>query len=175
MNWQVPETVTFEEAIKLTQSLMAGLKEGQLSEPEIEGIVTSLVQGEQGARGFFVTYLTEESAWPDFPSLGIILALQSAPEVVSQLLVKNLAMSTAMAITHRRNCAAEMAKNSQKVQQRTANLIQKLQLEKVAEKLHQLHQSIIIGEGEYQAFLEKWKYDEEQKQAIAQIISEVLT
>ena len=105
----IAETVTFEEAIAHTQEILAALEQGTLAEATLERLVTQLVQTENGARGFFVTYLTDERPLADTPSAEVLAALQTAPEIVAELLVKNLAMSSAMAIAHRRNQNETMA------------------------------------------------------------------
>lgn len=170
----VPDSITFEAAIALTQNLMAQIEQGQISDADLESTLSALVSSENGARGFFVTYLTDEGSVPDLPSDAVILALQSAPEVVSELLVKNLAMSAAMAITHRRNQNTAMAQGSDRVQRRTTYLIQQVQLPEVSEKAQKLHESATTGTGSYQVFLDRWGYDAEQRQVIQQKMVEVL-
>ncbi|MCC3433131.1 MAG: hypothetical protein JGK08_25040, partial [Microcoleus sp. PH2017_04_SCI_O_A] len=54
------ESITFEGAIELTQSLLPQIEGSRLSEAQIEQAVASLVKTKNGARGFFVTYLTDE-------------------------------------------------------------------------------------------------------------------
>ncbi|NJM87103.1 MAG: hypothetical protein HC847_07825 [Hydrococcus sp. RU_2_2] len=174
MNLQVPESVTFEDAIALTQSLLDSMSAGELEDRKIQAAITSLVKTENGARGFFVTYLTDDRTLADNPSPGAIEALKSSPEIVDELLVKNLAMSSAMEITHRRNNDEESAKGSDKVRQRTAYLIKQLRSDFITNKLKELSESAATGEGEYQAFLKRWGYDEEQKQVIQKAISDVL-
>ena len=82
-------------------------------------------------------------------------------------------MSTAQELFHHRRQDEEMAKSSQQVQERTARLINLVNLDLVSEKLHQLIATIENG-GNYQAFLERWNYDEEQKQAIKVAVNKVL-
>lgn len=166
------EAVTFERAIALTQNLLVQLEQG-LPEPEIQAAITTLVSTENGARGFFVTYLTDDRPFADQPSDAIIQALQTSPAIVSELLVKNLAMSAGMAIAHRRNSNEDMAQGSDRVQRRTANLIQRVQLPEVAQKSAQLQASAETGVGEYQTFLERWGYDAEQRQQIAQVMGSI--
>lgn len=166
------EAVTFERAIALTQNLLVQLEQG-LPEPEIQSAITTLVSTENGARGFFVTYLTDDRPFADQPSDAIIKALQTSPAIVSELLVKNLAMSAGMAIAHRRNSNEDMAQGSDRVQRRTANLIQRVQLPEVAQKSAQLQASAETGVGEYQTFLERWGYDAEQRQQIAQVMGSI--
>lgn len=159
-------TISFEDAIAFTQSFLAKLETKQITEPEIQKDVTALVQTENGARGFFVVYLTAETSLPDNPSLSIINALASSQEIVGELLVKNLAMSTAMAITHQRNNDQEMAQSSEQVSQRSSHLIQQLKSDTLQQKLQQLQESLTKNDGAYQSFLERWGYDAEQKEAI---------
>lgn len=161
-----PEDISFEDAIALTQSLLTQMEQGNLSDAEIEAAIAALVSNMNGARGFFVTYLSDERAIADQPSEAVMQALQTSPEIVSDLLVKNLAMSSAMAITHRRNGNEEMAQGSERVRSRTAHLIEKLQLAAVVEKAQKLHESASTGLGEYKAFLDRWGYDAEQRQVI---------
>ncbi|MBF2074713.1 MAG: hypothetical protein IGS50_13245 [Synechococcales cyanobacterium C42_A2020_086] len=170
----IPESVSFEEAIALTQTLMAQLEQHQLSESELETIVSALVRSENGARGFFVTYLTDDRPLADQPSEAIIRALRSAPAIVAELLVKNLAMSTAMGITHRRNQDDAMAQGSDRVQHRTAALMQQLQLPEITDQARKLQQSVTTGRGDYQTFLDRWGYDAEQRQQIQQVFQATL-
>ena len=157
-----PEPLNFASVIAYTQELLA---QNKISASEI----AQLVQTEEGARGFFVTYLTSDLA----VSEEIIAGLRSHPEVVSELLVKNLAMSTAQALFHRRRQDETMASSSGRVQERTAQLINLVDLDLVYEKLQQLIVTIETG-GNYQAFLERWNYDDEQKQLIKAAVNKLL-
>ncbi|MEA5534356.1 hypothetical protein [Crocosphaera sp. XPORK-15E] len=166
MNWHVPDNLSFEDALQLSEIFLEGMESKSLKETEIQEIITTLVSSENGARGFFVTYLTSDKYLADTPTKEVINALKTSPEIVSELLVKNLAMSSAMAITHRRNNDEEMAQGSDTVCQRTTKLIQQVELCLIQEKLQQLQETIVTGSGKYAPFLERWGYDEEQKKVI---------
>jgi len=170
----VPENVTFEQAIALTQTLTTQIKQGQITSSDLEQAIAALVQTENGARGFFVTYLTDPDPGLDQPDPGIVLALQTAPEIVSELLIKNLAMSAAMAVTHRKQQNEALAQGSDRVRSRTTDLIRLLQSSLVEERAQQLYQSAATGEGEHTSFLDRWGYDAEQKQVIQQAIAQIL-
>jgi len=170
----VPE-VTFEQAIALTQSLLSQVEVGELSEPEIAATITELVKTENGARGFFVTYLTSDSSIADNPSTPVVQALQSNPDVVAELLVKNVAMSAAQAVFHRRNHKEDMAEASEQVRQRTARLIQLVEMPAVYDRSQKLLESATTGEGSYKAFLERWGYDAEQRQVICEALQQVIS
>jgi len=164
--------VTFENAIQLTQDLLSQIE--FLDANVITEKLTDLVSTENGARGFFVTYLTSDLSYSEYPSLEVITALKTSPIFVNELLVKNLAMSTAMVIYHRGQGDEENAQGSEKVQEKTGQLIKQLLSPALEEKLQQLATSLNAGQGEYQAFLERWGYDDCQRQAIAEIIQPFL-
>lgn len=163
----VPNGVSFEQAIALTQTLLLHIEQGDRSAAELESAVSALVSSENGARGFFVTYLTDDRPLADSPSPAVVQALGKAPEIVAPLLVKNLAMSTAMAITHRQNQNLELAQGSDRVRSRTERLIQALPSASLQQQAQQLAESIDAGTGSYyHRFLLRWGYSPEQQQAI---------
>ena len=165
-------SISFENAIQQTQDLLSQIE--FLDIDTITQKLTDLVSTENGARGFFVTYLTSDLPYTEHPSLEVITALKTSPILVNELLVKNLAMSTAMVIYHRKQGDEENARGSERVQEKTGQLIKQLLSQSLAEKLQQLATSLNTGQGEYQAFLERWGYDDCQRQAIAEIIQPFL-
>lgn len=168
--WAVPETVSFEQAISLTQRLLDRLEQGALEDSAIAEAIGALVRSPNGARGFFVTYLSDERPLADQPTPALITALVTAPDVIAPLLVKNVAMSTAMAITHRRQQHDSLAQGSDRVRSRSIRLIQALQLAPIHEQIQHLLTTIETEQGTYQSFLERWGYDNEQRQAIYQAL-----
>ncbi|MEN9217621.1 MAG: hypothetical protein Q6J33_01285 [Gloeomargarita sp. DG_2_bins_126] len=171
----VPAEITFEQAIAQTQALIAARLDEAINAQEFAQGVQALVAGENGARGFFVTYLTLEHELADRPDEFLINALQSSPAIVGELLVKNLAMSTAMAITHRRNRDEALAQGSDRVQRRTQQLMQRCHLPELATKAQELYRNAGGEAGQYSDFLERWGYDSEQKQAIQAVLQPWIT
>ena len=165
-------SISFENAIQQTQDLLTQIE--FLDANTITQKLTELVSTENGARGFFVTYLTSDLSYTEYPSLEVITALKTSPILVNELLVKNLAMSTAMVIYHRKQGDEENARGSERVQEKTGQLIKQLLSPELGEKLQQLATSLNREQGEYQAFLERWGYDDCQRQAIAKIIQPFL-
>ncbi|MEM7591199.1 MAG: hypothetical protein AAF383_06715 [Cyanobacteria bacterium P01_A01_bin.83] len=164
------ESLSFPQAIAATQSLMDQIDANELSEAEVQQAVSSILSTKNGGRGFFVSYLTSNLSLADNPSLGIIKGLSSAIELSSELLVKNLAMSYAMSISHNRHNDHESEKDSLKVYHRTSNLIHKINSDLIWQELQKL-QSTLMGESKkYQSFLERWNYDAEQKRAIEKAV-----
>ncbi len=170
----VPADISFEQAIALTQTLLNRMELGDIADPELESVLTTLVNSQNGARGFFVTYLTDERSLVDQPTNAVLLALKQSPNHVSELLVKNLAMSSAMAITHRRNQNEPQAQGSDRVRSRTMNLIKQLELPDIQTKAQQLKTSAETGTGDYATFLDRWGYDDEQRQVIQQSMTQAI-
>ena len=173
INQETAASISFPQAIAATQYLMNQIEAEKLQEDEIETQITALVSSKPGARGFFVAYLTSELPLADNPSVGVLNALKSSPNLVGELLVKNIAMSTAMTITHQRNNDAENSRDSAIVARRSINLAKQLDLDLITEELNQLHQTLTTGEGSYQEFLNKWGYDAEQKEMISKAIAQL--
>ncbi|MCU0549682.1 MAG: hypothetical protein MUC48_10075 [Leptolyngbya sp. Prado105] len=169
----IPESLSFEAAIELTQSLLSEVEQGHILEPELERIITALVQTENGARGFFVTYLSDEREWMDKITAHVVSGLLPAQDKVADLLTKNLAMSTAMIITHTRNQKLELVEGSAIVQRRTNALIRHMRSRDVDRRLMELKTSI-AQKGEYSSFLDRWKYDADQRHAISRAVTDAL-
>lgn len=168
------KSLSFSQAIAVTQSLMEQINAHKLSETEIQQEVSSILDTKNGGRGFFVAYLTSPLPLADNPSIGILNGLKSSIEVSSELLVKNLAMSSAIAIVHARNGDYDSLEGSQKVCRRTGYLIQQLDSTKIKEQLRKLQDTIDTKDGEYTGFLNRWSYDTEQKKAIQTAIANIL-
>ena len=174
MSEEVQSDLKFEEAIAFTESLLHQIEAGELSPEEIVEAISTLVQTENGARGFFVTYLASNNTLADHPSEQVVQALRSNPEIVSELLVKNLAMSAAMTLTHHRDENEAMAQGSERVRDRTAMLIKLVELNEIRDRCKQLLESAVTGAGHYQAFLDRWGYDAEQRQLICRVMESVI-
>lgn len=174
MTLSVPSDIKFDRAIELTQGFLIALKKHELSSDEIRDFVGNLIQTSNGARGFFVTYLTSTDPICDEPNPEIIDALRSHPDLAADLLVKNIAMSTAQKIHHERNSDAEMMASSATVAARTSKIIHQLNLPQIQEMCSELLNTIKTGSGSYTDFLNRWGYDSDQKSAIARAILDVI-
>jgi hypothetical protein len=170
----VPDSIEFDEALELTQSFLTQLKTNELTSSQIQEFVAALVQTANGARGFFVTYLTSPDPICDEPQADIIAALQAHPEIAADLLVKNIAMSTAQQLYHQRRNDPKMVASSATVAIRTTKIIQQLNLPQIQHLCRQLVNTIHTGTGSYDDFLTRWGYDEEQKNSILQAVSPLI-
>lgn len=170
----VPANIKFNEAIDLTQLFLTQLQKNELTSPQILDFVSTLIQTANGARGFFVTYLTAQNPICDEPQSEVIAAIAAHPEVAADLLVKNIAMSTAQQLYHHRRNDSEMIASSATVAARTTKMIQALNLPQIQDMFRDLVSTIETGTGSYTEFLTRWGYDDEQKQSIEQVVSQLI-
>jgi hypothetical protein len=163
----------FADAIALTQNFVTQLGHQQLQPSEITDFVAGLVATQEGARGFFVGYLTNTDPIVDRSDPAVLAGLNTHRDIVSDLLVKNLAMSTAQELHFQRQAQPDMAANSQVVAQRSQQLIAKLAWPELSERCQKMAHSTETGTGEYAEFLTRWGYDAAQRQAIQRIMNVV--
>ncbi|NBP98025.1 MAG: hypothetical protein EBU51_00225, partial [Synechococcaceae bacterium WB6_3A_227] len=92
--------MSFEEAMEAAALWCGAWEQGDLSDEVLADKVADLVASRDGARGFFVVSLPAENPLMDRLPEPLVMALRSAGEGVVDLTVRNLAMSTAMAVYH---------------------------------------------------------------------------
>ncbi len=173
---EFPEHLSFEQAIEVTHSWLEQVALGAIAPDQIPTDLTRILETEQGVRGFFVTFLTGDSPLADDFPPALIQGFVQSIDSISSILVKNLAMSTGMILTHDRNGDHSQKAGSQKVQQRSLRLIQVLLafgLPPLQQNCEELLNSLKTGSGSYQTFLDRWGYDAEQRQAMQSILEMV--
>ena len=93
----------FQQAMEITAQWLGLWERGELSDEVLADRVTELVASRDGARGFFVVSLAGDCPLMDRLPDPVVIQLRSAGEGVVDLSVRNLAMSTAMALHHGRS------------------------------------------------------------------------
>merc|ERR1712070_103537 len=183
---------SFEDAVASAPALCDLLQEGsgQLSDADADAL-SNMLATSNGARGFFVNWLTgDEYDLADRQGArALITALATAQDapMVSELMVMNVAMPAATAAAHRRNDDAENESRSQRTSKRAALIVRTLMPEKQPwlppeyDGLFAATQAALAGsdaradrsedEERWARFLQRWGYDEEQLQAILDALS----
>jgi len=170
MNDQKP---TFKQAMEATMIWCKSWENDEISDEVISDRIGELIKTVDGARGFFVVSLSIDCSLMDrFPD-ALIFQLRSSGEIVVDLTVKNLAMSSAMVITHRRNNDPQEIQ-SERIKIRCIELLKLLDSSKVKKRLELLLEAT-KGDGADLKFLARWGYDLEQIKAISSSIYEVAT
>ncbi|WP_320667145.1 hypothetical protein [Prochlorococcus sp. MIT 1307] len=164
---------TFEEAMDLSLLCSKAWEEGELSDEVLADKVAELLASRDGARGFLVICLASDCPLMDRLPESLVLQLRIAGEIIVDLTVRNLAMSTAMALHHQRQEDFLRQSCSERVTARSLDLLRLLDPKKVKSRLETLLNATNHGKGDDVAFLEKWGYDNEQKLAIASSVYEV--
>ena len=161
---------SFQQAMEITAQWLGLWEQGELSDEVLADRVTELVASRDGARGFFVVSLAGDCPLMDRLPEAVVIQLRAAGEGVVDLSVRNLAMSTAMALHHGRSGDPAQQAASERVQLRCTELLRCLEPGMVKLRLESLLAAAQGAPGDDQAFLERWGYDEGQKRAIAAAI-----
>ena len=164
--------IGFREAMALASQWLEEWEQDELSDEVLSERVGDLVASRDGARGFFVVAMAGEGPLMDRMPEALIQSLRLAGEGVVDLTARNLAMSTAMALHHERNQDRVAALASQRVSERSRALLRLLEPNLVKLRLETLLAGT-RGEGQDVEFLERWGYDEEQRDQIAAAIEAV--
>ena len=168
-----PLEPTFQQAMEITAQWLGLWENGELSDEVLADRVAELVASRDGGRGFFVVSLAGDCPLMDRLPEPLVLQLRAAGGVVVDLTARNLAMSTAMALHHQRAGDGQQQASSERVGRRCTELLRLLDPQAVKQRLETLLDASRDGQGEDVAFLERWGYDGEQKQAISTAIEAV--
>lgn len=161
---------SFQQAMEITAAWLQHWENEEMSDEVLADRIGEMVASRDGARGFFVVSLAGDSALMDRLPDAVVGQLRHAGADVVDLSVRNLAMSTAMAVQHRRAGDSAQQAGSERVTARCTELLRQLEPSLVKERLEQLLAAALDSRGEDVAFLEKWGYDTEQKKAIGNSI-----
>jgi len=168
MNDQKP---TFKQAMEATMIWCQSWEKNEISDEVIADRIGELIKTVDGARGFFVISLSIDCPLMDRLPDALIFQLRSSGEIVVDLTVKNLAMSSAMVITHRKNNDIQEFQ-SERIKIRCIELLKLLDSNKVKNRLSKLLEAT-KGHGPDLEFLQRWGYKDEQINAISESIYEV--
>ncbi|WP_320677219.1 hypothetical protein [Prochlorococcus sp. MIT 1300] len=166
------KTPSFEQAMNAAMLWCKSWEKGELSDEVLADRVSELIETRDGARGFFVITLATDLTVIDRLPEPLILQLRIAGEMIVDLAVKNLAMSTAMSIHHERVGDIKQKANSQRITNRCIELLRSLEPRIVKKRLEILLDAT-SGNGEDVNFLKRWNYDKGQILAISKSILSV--
>jgi hypothetical protein len=106
---------TFQQAMEITATWLQQWDDEEISDEVLADRIGEMVASRDGARGFFVVTLAGDSALMDRIPDVVAGQLRSAGRDVVDLSVRNLAMSTAMAVHHKRSGDQNQQAGSERV------------------------------------------------------------
>ena len=162
---------SFKQAMNVTILWCNSWEKDELSDEVLADRIGELLKTIEGARGFFVVSLSIDCPLMDRLPEPLIFQLRSSGQIVVDLTVKNLAMSSAMVIEHQKNNNSQQMQ-SERIRTRCIELLKLLDSNKVKTRLEILLEAT-KGNGKDLEFLNRWGYSNEQKQAISKSIYEV--
>tara|TARA_Y100001968_G_scaffold294253_1_gene300700 strand:- start:6217 stop:6732 length:516 start_codon:yes stop_codon:yes gene_type:complete len=163
---------SFEEAMNAALLWCNAWEEGSLSDVVLADRVAELVETKEGARGFFVISLSSNCPLMDRLPDPLIFQLRKSGDLIVELTVKNLAMSSAMALEHKLNQNFKYQTESERIISRCIDLLRLLEPNSVKKYLEKMIDAT-KNKGEEVNFLERWEYNEQQKIAIADNLNSV--
>ena len=170
MNDQKP---TFKQAMEATIIWCKSWEDNEISDEVFADRIGELIKTVEGARGFFVVSLSIDCPLMDRIPDALIFKFRNSGEIIVDLTVKNLAMSSAMLVTHRKNNDPQ-ENQSERIKIRCIDLLKLLDTNKVKKRLELLIEAT-EGKGTDLKFLNRWGYNSEQINAISESIYEVAT
>ena len=170
------KTINFQEA-SFTQSINISAKwckeweEDMLSEEVLADRIAELIKTKDGRRGFFAYSLSDQDCFLlDKLPFSLIFKLNEGGDEVVEIVVKNLIMSSAQVISHRRtnNHAYEMTSGN--IADRCKNILRHLETKLVTKTINQVIKDL---DNMGNSFDNSTKYDSEQKEFIKKQILDI--
>lgn len=184
-------SASFEDAQMIGRKLATVLNDscanGEPMPEEATSLLRALVSTTSGARGWFVTLLTD----PDFEAVfrsspieeDLVAALCDAPDTNADLMTMNVAMSTATELTHLANGNDDLAAGSRLTSERSCVLVKECleRMPGLRENMEGLLSAVdpeVVDEKRstrWATFCSKWGYGLEHKDAIKNKVKPLLT
>ena len=162
---------SFTQAINISALWSKEWGEELLSDEVLADRISELIKTKNGLRGFFAYALSDRDCYllDDLPT-SIIFMLTEGGEVVVEILVKNLLMSSAQIIVHQREKNIEYKLTSQNIAERCKCILRVLETKLVTKTINQIVKDLNnMGN----SFDNSTKYDTQQKEFIKQQIYDI--
>ena len=163
--------VSFTQAINISAQWCKEWGEDLLSEEVLADRIAELIKTKNGLRGFFAYALSDKDCFllDKLPS-SLIFKFNEGRGAVVEIVVKNLIMSSAQIIIHRRENNDEYEMISENISDRCKAILSMLETNLVTKTVNQIIKELDnMGNG----FDNSIKYDSEQKDFIKKQIFEI--
>ena len=162
---------SFSQAINISSLWCKEWGEDLLSEEVLADRISKLIKSKNGLRGFFAYALSDRDCYllDKLPSSIIFMLTEGGGEVV-EILVKNLLMSSAQIIVHRRENNLDYRLTSENISERCKGILRVLETKLVTKTINQIVKDL---DNMGNSFDKSIKYDNQQKEFIKQQIYDI--
>ena len=162
---------TFTQAINISAQWCKEWEEDLLSEEVFADRIAELIKTKNGLRGFFAYVLSDKDCLLlDQLPFSLIYKLNEGGDAIAEIVVKNLIMSSAQIIIHRRNNNYEYEMSSENISDRCKATLRLLDSKSVAKSAEQVIRDL---DNMGNSFDNSVRYDIEQKEFIKKQILDI--
>ncbi len=162
---------SFIQAINISAQWCKEWGEDLLSEEVLADRIAELIKTKNGLRGFFAYALSDKDCFLlDKLPFSLIFKLNEGGDAVVEIIVKNLIMSSAQIIIHRRENNDGYEMSSENISDRCKAILRLLETKLVTKKVNQIIKDL---DNMGNSFDNSTKYDAEQKDFIKKQIFEI--
>ncbi len=162
---------SFTQAINISAQWCKEWGEDLLSEEVLADRIAELIKTRNGLRGFFAYALSDKDCLLlDKLPFSLIYKLNEGGGAVAEIVVKNLIMSSAQIIIHRRDNNHEYKMTSENISDRCKAILRLLETKLVSKTVNQIIRNL---DDMGNSFDNSLKYDPEQKEFIKKQIFDI--
>ena len=162
---------TFTQAINISAQWCKEWGEDLLSEEVLADRIAELIKTKKGLRGFFAYALSDKNCFLlDKLPFSLIFKLNEGGDTVVEIVVKNLIMSSAQIIIHRRENNHEYEIKSEIISDRCKAILRLLEARSVTKNVNQVLKDL---DNMGNSFDNSTNYDDEQKEFIKKQILDI--
>ncbi len=162
---------SFTQAINISAQWCKEWGEDLLSAEVLADRIAELIKTRNGMRGFFAYALSDKDCFLlDKLPFSLIYKLNESGDAVAEILVKNLIMSSAQIIIHRRDNNHEYELTSENISDRCKAILKLLETKSVTKFVNQVLRNL---DNMGNSFDNSVKYDSEQKEFIKKQILDI--
>ena len=162
---------SFTQAINISAQWCKEWGEDLLSEEVLADRIAELIKTKNGLRGFFAYALSDKNCLLlDKLPISLIFKLNEGGDAVVEIVVKNLIMSSAQIIIHRRDNNVEYEISSENISDKCKSILRHLETKLVTKTINQFIKDL---DNMGNSFNNSIKYDSEQKEFIKKQILDI--
>ena len=167
----ISQEPSFIQSINISKDWCKEWDDDLLSDEVLADRIKELIKTRNGIRGFFAYALSDSKCTllDKLPS-SLIFTLRDRGENIVEITIKNLFMSSAQIVNHRKDKNFEYAERSSNISDRCINLLKALDTKLVTEKINKMLKGI---DNMGNSFDSAVKYSAEQKDFIIDKVNEI--